>query len=179
MTFLRAYFKKNPAKFYWRATLMCVMVAMLCLAVIPLGHFDFPAQDPIPVVKPSYYAICFYKTGMSFNTGGFQSMIQYIVLSIYGITIRLAKMISPPPRIWRKITSRFKHFFLLASADSFTAGQLEGNVHDVAPTSRDASTSNYIEAFFGATELASAIVALHVDIWTSVLGEVSSSARPM
>lgn len=72
---------------------MLVLLVFLCTAAFPTGNFDFNGEDENINFKPSYFAICFYrpidKTGVAF-----QSMLLFLLLSIYGYTIRLAKMSS-------------------------------------------------------------------------------------
>lgn len=94
LTFLRNYLRNHFAEFACRMVLMLVLLALLCTAVIPTSHFDFSGDDGNVNFKPSYFAICFYHQTIDTTTVGFQSMLLFIFLSIYGYTIRLAKMSS-------------------------------------------------------------------------------------
>ncbi|KAI1777780.1 hypothetical protein F4818DRAFT_325527 [Hypoxylon cercidicola] len=91
LTFLRNHLYNQPAEYFSRLLLMLTLIGLLCAAAIPTAFFDFYGDDPLDF-QPSYFAICFYGPKMNTRTLAFQSMILFLVLSIYGYVIRIAKM---------------------------------------------------------------------------------------
>ncbi|KAI1768744.1 hypothetical protein GGR53DRAFT_350406 [Hypoxylon sp. FL1150] len=91
LTFLRSYFNNHPAECYSRLVLMLALITLLCAAAIPTASFHFNGEDASNF-RPSYFAICFYKSKMNTGTVAFQSMITFLFLSIYNYTIRIAKL---------------------------------------------------------------------------------------
>lgn len=163
LTFLRNYLHNHRAQFWWRAASMVVLLVLLCGAVGPTGHFSYSeiiyqagGVNIISPVKSSHYAMCYYKAGMLTQTTAFQSMLLFIFLIVYGYSVRVAKM---SPWVGNKLRGQ-----------TVEAGKkLQRNFKAWKDSGSRVRWASPLLPILFATH---AILIVHVDIYTSVYGEV-------
>jgi hypothetical protein len=115
LTFLRRYLHNKPVEKWCRVAFMLVMLVLLCGAMGPTAKF---AWLPGPDVKsegiqaspasPASHAICFYRTNITMESEGAQSLAINILLLVYGYVIRIAKLSPKFSNTLRKYGLKFK-----------------------------------------------------------------------
>jgi hypothetical protein len=88
LSFLRNHLANNPAKRIWRLIAMCGIQAMLSVAVGLSTTFDGDHWLNSEGGRP---AICYFEERIDTSSIAFQSAIKFIVLLVWGLTIRIAK----------------------------------------------------------------------------------------
>ncbi|KIL88806.1 hypothetical protein FAVG1_08055 [Fusarium avenaceum] len=103
LSFLRNHLAKNPIKCIWRLTAMTVIQVLLSVAVGLSTTFD---GDPWRAEEGGRPAICYFKERPNTKSVAFQSAIKIIILLIWGLAIRIAKMFEGFEGGLRRIASK-------------------------------------------------------------------------
>ncbi|KAI6777115.1 hypothetical protein HG530_001060 [Fusarium avenaceum] len=103
LSFLRNHLAKNPIKCIWRLTAMTTIQVLLSVAVGLSTTFD---GDPWRAEEGGRPAICYFKERPNTKSVAFQSAIKIIILLIWGLAIRIAKMFEGFEGGLRRIASK-------------------------------------------------------------------------
>ncbi|KAG5662134.1 hypothetical protein KAF25_004373 [Fusarium avenaceum] len=103
LSFLRNHLAKNPIKCIWRLTAMTIIQVLLSVAVGLSTTFD---GDPWRAEEGGRPAICYFKERPNTKSVAFQSAIKIMILLIWGLAIRIAKMFEGFEGGLRRIASK-------------------------------------------------------------------------
>jgi hypothetical protein len=103
LSFLRNHLVKNRVKCTWRLTAMAIIQVLLSVAV---GLSTTFGGDPWLVGEGGRPAICYFRERPDTKSVAFQSAIKMILLLIWGLAIRIAKMFEGFEGGLRRIASK-------------------------------------------------------------------------
>jgi hypothetical protein len=96
LTFLRNYLYNRPAERAWRLVAMGLMLAMLLVAMIPTGAYNWTdlyySGDGYPTPEPSDYAICYLRPAGNDDQLTFSTMVISVILLALGFIHRVIRM---------------------------------------------------------------------------------------
>lgn len=101
LTFLRHYLYIHPGERAWRLVLMGLFAAMLLVAMIPTGNYNWRGTPDIdvwtgqvdsPTPSPTDYAICYFGKAQKTDLLTFTSMIISVLLIAFGYLSRVIRL---------------------------------------------------------------------------------------
>lgn len=159
LSFLRNHLARNRVKCIWRLTAMTVIQILLSIAVGLSTTFD---GDPWLVGKGGRPAICYFRGRPDTKSDTFQSAIKMILLLIWGLFIRIAKMFEGFEGGLRRIASKLYQ-------------QSKERQHGTGGTTTDAwdpqshTRGSLLKPIYIAL---TAMLSIQIDLFTSFLAEV-------
>lgn len=139
LTFLRSYFRSNPASRSWRIVFMLVTVIMLGTALLPTGQQDWYSGSGIPALcyfnrigSSSYYGL----SGLSSMIGP-SSMIVSILTLFFGYMTRLVKLSE-------RTTKKTRRWFRTAPACTWKRWMANCDQSDSSRSSKSLQTLSFM-----------------------------------